>query len=82
MARWACAPIHPKAMRVILPPEEVDLWFAADMPKAFELQRPLPDDALGVVASERTESRPKRPARMMTASITMKALAWWSRGKD
>jgi putative SOS response-associated peptidase YedK len=41
-------PIHPKAMPVILTtPEEVDLWLAADAPKALELQRPLPDDALG-----------------------------------
>jgi putative SOS response-associated peptidase YedK len=53
------APIHPKAMPVILTtPAEVDFWLAADAPKALELQRPLPDDALRVVArlaaSERT----------------------------
>jgi putative SOS response-associated peptidase YedK len=46
------APIHPKAMPVILTtPGEVDLWLRADMPKALELQRPLPDDALRIVAS-------------------------------
>jgi putative SOS response-associated peptidase YedK len=46
------APIHPKAMPVILTiPGEVDLWLAADAPKALQLQRPLPDDALRIVAS-------------------------------
>jgi putative SOS response-associated peptidase YedK len=50
------APIHPKAMPVILTtPAEVDLWFAADAPKALELQRPLPEDALRIVASGEKE---------------------------
>ncbi len=45
------APIHPKAMPVILTtPEEIQLWLIADPPKALELQRPLPDDALRIVA--------------------------------
>ena len=30
---------------------EVDLWLLADPPKALELQRPLPNDALRIVAS-------------------------------
>jgi hypothetical protein len=34
---------------------EVDLWFAADAPKALELQRPLPEDALRIVASGEKE---------------------------
>jgi putative SOS response-associated peptidase YedK len=52
------APIHPKAMPVILmTPEEVDLWLAADASKALELQRPLPDDALQIVASGEKEDR-------------------------
>jgi putative SOS response-associated peptidase YedK len=47
------APIHPKAMPVILTrPEEVGLWLAADAPMPLELQRPLPDDARRIVASE------------------------------
>ena len=51
-ANAVVAPIHPKAMPVILmTPAEVDLWLAADAPKALELQRPLPDDALKIVAS-------------------------------
>ena len=50
------APIHPKAMPVILTtPAEVDLWLLADAPKALELQRPLPDDALRIVASGEKE---------------------------
>ena len=32
-----------------------DLWLAADAPKALELQRPLPDDALKIVASGEKE---------------------------
>jgi putative SOS response-associated peptidase YedK len=55
-ANAVVAPIHPKAMPVILTkPEEVDLWLAADVPKALELQRPLPDDALRIVASGERE---------------------------
>jgi len=46
------APIHPKAMPVILTtPAGVPLWLMADPPKALELQRPLPDEALRIVAS-------------------------------
>jgi hypothetical protein len=41
------------AMPVILTtPAEVDRWLAADAPKALELQRSLPEDALRMVASE------------------------------
>jgi putative SOS response-associated peptidase YedK len=59
------APIHPKAMPVILTtPEEVDLWLLADAPKALKLQRPLPDDMMRIVASGEREDGPREDAAL------------------
>ena len=57
------APIHAKAMPVILTTQdEVDLWMTASPKEALTLQRPLPDDALRIVArgqkqDDQTEDR-------------------------
>jgi putative SOS response-associated peptidase YedK len=54
------APIHPKAMPVILTtPAEVDAWLGAEAAAAIALQRPLLDDALRIVAKgEREDGAP------------------------
>jgi len=45
------APIHPKAMPVVLTtPEDFETWLTAPTPVAMELQRPLPDRRLKIVA--------------------------------
>lgn len=44
-------PVHPKAMPVILTkPEEWRHWLTAPTPEALQLQRPLPDGILQIVA--------------------------------
>ena len=53
-ANAVVAPVHPKAMPVILTsPAEVDRWLEADTPDALSLQRPLSDDALRIVGAKR-----------------------------
>ena len=56
-------PIHPKAMPVILrTPAEYDLWLSGSVEQALTLQRPLPDNALALVArGARQDPPPEAP---------------------
>lgn len=46
------APIHPKAMPVILAPADVQAWLSAPPAEALKLQRPAPDDAIVLLDRE------------------------------
>ena len=41
-------PIHPKAMPVLLTPDQFDIWLTGDVEEARNLQRPLPDEQLEI----------------------------------
>ena len=52
-------PVHPKAMPVILTtPAECEAWMTAPIPEALELQRPLPDGLLEIVARGEKQDPP------------------------
>ena len=58
-ANGLIAPIHPKAMPVILmTPAEVEQWLEAETPEALALQRPVADDVLRIVAKGERSDEP------------------------
>jgi hypothetical protein len=70
-ANAVVAPIHAKAMPVILTqPAEVDRWLEADTSDALALQRPLPDDALRIVAKGEKEDPVTVRCSQKAASFT------------
>ena len=53
------APIHPKAMPVILTTqEEIALWLGGETVETLKLQRPLADERLRIVATGEKEDPP------------------------
>src|SRR3984957_8892447 len=63
------APIHPKAMPVILTTaQEIETWMTAPAKEALTLQRPLPDDALRIVARGQKQDGPASPGSDENAS--------------
>nr|WP_246689439.1 SOS response-associated peptidase family protein [Methylobacterium sp. WL19] len=51
-ANGIVGPVHPKAMPVLLTtPEECSTWLNAPTEIALELQRPLPDDMMKIIAA-------------------------------
>lgn len=64
------APIHPKAMPVILTtPEECEAWMTAPIPDSLALQRPLADGLLSVVARGEKQDPPVSAAKRQSALL-------------
>jgi putative SOS response-associated peptidase YedK len=80
------APIHPKAMPVILTTAaEIDQWLEGETVDALELQRPLPDETLRIVAKGEKQDSTKTPRRspdfdrMRPAAEFWRAISWSAR---
>ena len=66
------APIHPKAMPVILTsPEEEELWLKANWEEAKGLQRPLPNGSLRNIHIEPLAPRKKAEASVNPGASNM-----------
>ena len=60
------APIHPKAMPVLLTtPEECDTWLNAPAAEALQLQRPLPDGLAIVARGAKQDGMGAPPERLL-----------------
>ena len=66
------APIHPKAMPVILTtPEECEIWMTAPVEEALRLQRPLADGLLSVVARGEKQDPPTMTTPEMAPALLL-----------
>ena len=72
-ANAAVAPIHPKAMPVILTTaEELEIWMRAPLSEAGALQRPLSEGMLRIIATgEREDGRGKGGGRAILERTTI-----------
>ena len=74
-ANGVVAPVHVKAMPVMLrTAEECDAWLTVEPAEALNMQRPLPDDALKIVARGEKEDPPPGPASREDAPVTVPVL--------
>ena len=63
-------PYHPRAMPVIFrTPEECDAWMSLPFKEARELQKPLPDGVLRIVARGGRQDPPSEPAAPVTTLL-------------
>jgi putative SOS response-associated peptidase YedK len=74
-ANGVVAPIHAKAMPVILrTAEECDAWLTAGAAEALHMQRPAPDDALKIVTTGEKEDPPPASAPSDGKAVTAQEL--------
>ena len=75
-AALVVAPIHPRTMPVILTtPEEMNAWMTAPADEALNLQRPLPDDALRIVAAGGRQDPRQEATSIATTGPRKKAVS-------